>query len=75
MKNILPGSTVKYAISFLLLSLLSGLALAGSQWDITGTATDGNYASQSLQGVPHYNKIFWFSWALFKQNTRVIMAT
>ena len=48
---------------------------SGSSWDLTGKATDGNYAGQSLEGVPHYNKIFWFSWALFKDGTRVCMAT
>lgn len=48
---------------------------SGSSWDLTGKATDGNYAGQSLEGVPHYNKIFWFSWALFKDGTRVCIAT
>ncbi|MCH7697198.1 MAG: DUF3179 domain-containing protein, partial [Proteobacteria bacterium] len=48
---------------------------SGSSWDLTGKATGGNYAGQSLEGVPHYNKIFWFSWALFKDGTRVCMAT
>ena len=48
---------------------------SGSQWDITGAAKDGSYAGQSLQGIPHYNKIFWFSWALFKDGTKVSMAT
>ncbi|MEE8234033.1 MAG: DUF3179 domain-containing (seleno)protein [Gammaproteobacteria bacterium] len=47
----------------------------GSSWDLTGKATDGNYAGQSLEGVPHYNKIFWFSWALFKDGTKVCKAT
>ncbi|MFQ5659919.1 MAG: DUF3179 domain-containing (seleno)protein [Gammaproteobacteria bacterium] len=48
---------------------------SGSHWDITGTAKDGSYSGQTLQGIPHYNKIFWFSWALFKNNTKVSMAT
>ena len=48
---------------------------SGSQWDITGAAKEGSYAGQSLQGIPHYNKIFWFSWALFKDGTKVSMAT
>lgn len=48
---------------------------SGSQWDITGAAKSGDYSGQSLEGVPHYNKIFWFSWALFKENTKVVMAT
>lgn len=48
---------------------------SGSQWGLTGSATDGNYAGQSLRAVPHYNKIFWFSWALFKDNTRLVEAT
>lgn len=44
MKNILLGSTVNYAISFLLLSLLSGLAHAGphgSEFDLTLTPAAG----------------------------------
>lgn len=48
---------------------------SGSQWDVTGKAKDGSYAGQSLQAVPHYNKIFWFSWALFKDGTKVSMAS
>jgi hypothetical protein len=48
---------------------------SGSQWKISGAAIDGPHAGQSLQAIPHYNKIFWFSWALFKNGTRVMAAT
>ncbi len=48
---------------------------SGSRWKITGAAIDGPHAGQSLQAIPHYNKIFWFSWALFKDGTRVMTAT
>ena len=47
----------------------------GSKWDVAGTAKEGQYAGQTLRGVPHYNKIFWFSWALFKKDTKVSIAT
>ncbi len=47
---------------------------SGSHWGITGVSKDGAYTGQSLQAVPHYNKIFWFSWALFKGSTRIAEA-
>lgn len=58
----------------------SGNAIArdeetGTLWDVTGTAREGQLANQSLQRVPHYSKLFWFSWALFKPDTRVKLAT
>ncbi|MFT4563870.1 MAG: hypothetical protein ACI9BW_003630 [Gammaproteobacteria bacterium] len=43
----------------------------GSKWDVTGRATDGTYQGKQLTALPHFNKLFWFSWALFKPNTRV----
>lgn len=43
----------------------------GSQWDITGAAIGGSHAGKSLDAIAHYNKIFWFSWALFKDGTKV----
>lgn len=43
----------------------------GSTWNISGKATTGKLAGQELAKIPHYNKIFWFSWALFKPNTRL----
>lgn len=46
-------------------------AETGSEWDITGKAISGELAGQSLTGVPHFNKLFWFSWPLFMPGTRV----
>lgn len=43
----------------------------GSAWDVTGAARDGELAGRALDPVPHYNKLFWFSWALFKPDTRL----
>ncbi len=45
-----------------------------SRWDVTGVAQDGKLAGKTLNPMPHYNKIFWFSWALFKPGTKVKMA-
>lgn len=47
---------------------------SASQWDITGVAKQGAHTGQALTAIPHYNKIFWFSWALFKGGTRVMTA-
>jgi hypothetical protein len=43
----------------------------GSTWSLTGKATDGDLAGQQLEAVPHYNKLFWFSWSVFKPHTRI----
>lgn len=43
----------------------------GSLWDVTGRATAGALAGQSLATVPHYNQLFWFSWAAFNPWTRI----
>lgn len=43
----------------------------GTLWDITGNGMEGELVGKKLTAIPHYNKIFWFSWALFKQNTKV----
>jgi hypothetical protein len=49
-------------------------AETGSAWDIAGVAQDGELAGSALTAVPHYNKLFWFSWALFKPGTRLAAA-
>jgi len=41
-----------------------------SRWDITGRAFDGPLAGKQLQPVVHGNH-FWFSWAVFRPDTRV----
>ncbi len=43
----------------------------GSLWDISGRATSGPYKGRQLTPLPHFNKLFWFSWALFKPHTRL----
>lgn len=43
----------------------------GTQWTMTGEAFEGPLLGRSLQAVPHVNKLFWFSRALFKPGTRV----
>jgi len=47
-------------------------AETGSLWDITGTAVSGELQGKHLTRLPHYNKIFWFSWPLFKPDTAVV---
>lgn len=42
----------------------------GSTWDITGRATSGPLSGKQLQPVVHGNH-FWFSWAVFRPETRV----
>jgi hypothetical protein len=46
-------------------------AETGSSWDVTGAAVAGELEGASLDPLPHFNKLFWFSWALFKPGTRV----
>ncbi len=46
----------------------------GSLWELSGGAREGELAGQSLTALPHYNKLFWFSWALFKPGTRLAAA-
>lgn len=43
----------------------------GSTWDITGTCVGGELAGQRLARISHYNKLFWFSWPLFKPDTAI----
>lgn len=43
----------------------------GSQWSINGEAQDGPLRGSRLAAVPHFNKLFWFSWALFKPSGRL----
>jgi len=43
----------------------------GTLWTATGESIEGTLLGHSLQPIPHINKLFWFSWALFKPNTRI----
>ena len=42
-----------------------------TSWDVTGAARGGGLADRALTPLPHYNKLFWLSWALFKPGTRI----
>jgi hypothetical protein len=42
-----------------------------SQWDVSGKAIEGELASRKLVTLPHYNQLFWFSWAAFNRDTRI----
>ena len=43
----------------------------GSKWNVLGYATAGPLAGQRLQPINHGNH-FWFAWAVFKPETKVI---
>lgn len=38
-------------------------------WSVAGLAISGPLASTQLMPVAHFNKLFWFSWAMFKPRT------
>lgn len=46
----------------------------GSLWNVAGTAISGPLDGAQLRAVPHFNKLFWFSWALFKPGVRLYAA-
>lgn len=43
----------------------------GTLWTVAGRGYEGPLSGQTLEPIPHFNKLFWFSWALFKPRTRV----
>ena len=43
----------------------------GTLWDINGLGLDGTLAGSQLEAVPHGNH-FWFAWAVFKPDTKII---
>jgi len=43
----------------------------GSLWDVHGACREGPLAGRRLRELPHFNKLFWFSWAAFKPGTRI----
>ncbi len=45
----------------------------GSVWNVLGRATSGPLEGTSLEPVIHANH-FWFAWAVFKPDTRIIRA-
>ena len=42
-------------------------------WDISGRALSGPLKGAELDSPPHYNRLFWFSWAVFHPNTRIYL--
>ncbi|HXG17516.1 MAG TPA: DUF3179 domain-containing (seleno)protein [Methylomirabilota bacterium] len=42
-----------------------------SLWDVRGKACEGVSAGTGLSPVPHFGKVFWFSWATFRPGTRL----
>ena len=45
-------------------------AETGSTWDFAGRALTGPLEGQRLRSVPHGNH-FWFSWVVFRPDTKV----
>ncbi|MDE2149099.1 MAG: DUF3179 domain-containing protein [Gammaproteobacteria bacterium] len=43
----------------------------GGLWAVTGKGVEGSAHGKTLEPIPHFNKLFWFSWALFKPGTRI----
>ena len=43
----------------------------GTTWNVSGHATDGELTGAKLDPAPHWNQLFWFSWAAFKEGTRI----
>lgn len=43
----------------------------GSQWDVMGKARAGILAGTELAPLPHFSKVFWFSWAAFRPGTKL----
>ncbi len=43
----------------------------GSTWDILGRAVSGPLAGENLKSIPHLDT-FWFAWAAFHPDTRLI---
>lgn len=46
----------------------------GSAWDVSGRCQSGTLKGNCLDAFPHYNKLFWFSWAAFNPKTRIVGA-
>ncbi len=52
-------------------SLVARDAETGSLWAVSGRATMGEFEGEKLTPAPHWNQLFWFSWAAFKEGTRI----
>jgi hypothetical protein len=45
----------------------------GSRWNVLGLAVDGPLAGERLSPILHTDA-FWFAWAAFKPDTRIVIA-
>ncbi len=52
-------------------SLLARDRETGSTWDVSGRAVDGALKGEKLAPAPHWNQLFWFSWATFNEGSRI----
>ena len=52
-------------------SMLARDEETGSTWTVMGHAIDGELKGSTLQPAPHWNQLFWFSWAVFRPGTRI----
>lgn len=43
----------------------------GTEWNVSGHALKGALKGERLTPAPHWNQLFWFSWATFKRGTRI----
>jgi len=43
----------------------------GTYWTLSGEAVAGELAGTTLEQHPHWDDLFWFSWAVFRPDTRV----
>ncbi len=46
----------------------------GSLWTVSGQAIEGSLCGAHLKAVPHFNRLFWFSWSQFKPKVRLYAA-
>ena len=44
----------------------------GSSRNIAEESIDSELSGMTLTAVPHFNKIFWFGWSLFKPGAKVV---
>ena len=52
-------------------SLIATDQETGTTWNVSGHAIDGALKGRKLAPAPHWNQLFWFSWAAFKDGTRI----
>lgn len=42
-----------------------------TRWNVSGHGLKGPLQGKALKPAPHWNQLFWFSWAAFKPDTRI----